>query len=241
MFAGVLAVLAVLARVDAVCATPEDWTVITQPLTLTPRVVGHETVLNEPVLEIQSVPGLMVMRTGRRIWVKRRDQSLAAMDAGLELPAQVDWFTRLCPGGNSMVIALASYSEEQRLRDQATPRGGYVEGPLPMGLLVLHPEDTGLRFERIPRFRVLNRPNPNWEARPENQRAAEPRDQLEAEYNPQTLEPFVQDCRWDGRRLVVAGYGQLARLDLKGREAVLVEYDLEVKKNRSALFLEGET
>ncbi|MDH5751794.1 MAG: hypothetical protein OEZ59_05190 [Deltaproteobacteria bacterium] len=207
-----------------------DYAVVRTPLRMQSIELPGEKLSAARVVQSVALPGAVIFRGEREVWVRREDGELKPLRSLVDLPQAFNYYTALCPLGKKVAVNVANYTPEQERKDREAPRGAYREGPREAGLLVISFQP--LLVEYIPRFTVSPKPHSRDIPGLKNPEGGFYK-------RPDRIKPNVQDCAWDGKRLITSGYGQLLSLDLKSQTATLLALDIEYPYNRDALFLDG--
>ena len=161
-----------------------------------------EIIAEETYYGMAALPEFAVLTQPRSLSILRpgSDTPEPAVNL-LEIPAEIDYFgaTRAVEG--HILISVGSYDEERRRKEAATPRGGYVAGPKPAGILVITANPPAVQW--IKSCRVIHWPEP---------------DELDKEIAgppPENFVPGMQDARRIDGKLHIADYGRLGILDLE--------------------------
>ena len=118
----------------------------------------------------------------------------------LQIPGEIDYFGIARAVEGRILVSVGSYDEEQRRREAATPRGGFIAGPKPAGILVITANPPAVEW--IKSCRVIHWPEPDEQ------------DKGIAGPAPDTIIPALQDARIIDGKLHIADYGRSGILDL---------------------------
>lgn len=178
--------------------------------------VAVEKVLPSGVNQILVDKDYAVFKGNRAVWIKFRGKSLKPLSSFASIPSTLNWYQSVCLAGNTLVLGVSDYPEEQHRIELATPQGGFRAGPRPMGLLLVTLKPFSLEFVR--KFRVISVPD-------SSQFVGLP-PEFAVSYRPgEEVEPDVQSCWWDGKELLIGAYGYRASLDLINKTARMLEED----------------
>lgn len=207
----------------SIAYTQEEFSIVEVPLQVTRRQVQTKTLLPFPINQIVGTQKFAAFVSHRKVWIIRPGKGTAPLSDIEPLPEGFDWYQTACTTGNTLVVGVSNYSEEQRKRDQTQRRGGFVAGPKPAGIIIV--EFDPLKIEFIPKFKVVARP-----PLPEGYAASK------------EITPDVRSCLWDNNRLYVGGYGNLISLNLDSKTAEIIEDDLDEEgATRTSIWKERKT
>lgn len=218
----VLAVLAAFPLANASFAD-EKFNIQEVPLAVERKTVRHKKAIPGFVRKIIVAREYAAFVSDRTVWIKFHKKKPVPLSKLVSLPPGFDWYETACAVGEQLLISVGNYSEQQRLQDLETGRGGYVEGPRPVGMLIasFHPAEAAL----ISLVNVEKQPS-----------AAAKESAV-----PEAIRPKFQSCFSNGKDLYLGEYGSLARLDLESMTAELLEFDAELMINRVSIWKEGGT
>jgi len=171
-------------------------------ITVTEAPLEFEVVANETYFWMAALPEFAVLVQPRSLSILRpgSDTPEPASDL-LEIPDEIDYFGVARAVEGHILISVGSYDEERRRKEAATPRGGFVGGPKPAGLLVITADPPAVRW--IKTCRVIHWPEP---CELDKDIAGAPHE---------SLVPAMQDARLIDDKLHIADYGRLGILDLE--------------------------
>lgn len=133
------------------------------------------------------------------------------------------WYGTTCAMKDGFVIALQDYPEDQRDKENSTPRGGFRAGPAPKGFAIIGPSSPDRHLSTLT---VTSRPSPGPDNLPEDTRS-------------KLFSDHVQSCWWDGKNMVIGSYGSLGKADFDQGTIDLMEEDEGLSFSRFPLLVEA--
>ena len=191
------------------------------------RYVTHSVVLAEPVVKSAATRNYAVFASNRSIWLTEDGKKFSTVEITEDYKDDI-WLGDLCVAGDRVVIAVSLYPEDQRQKELASALGAFRRGPQALGVLIFDGSTTRM----ISKFKVSGasrQVHDDYKAM-----------SADRKYSlPETVVPYIQSCHWDGKHLWIGDYGRLVKIDLEKDTAFLVENDMEMEFNRSAMMVNG--
>jgi hypothetical protein len=192
------------------------------------RYVTHSVVLGEPVVKSAIAKDYAVFASNRSLWVTRDGKKFSTVDIKYGNKDDI-WLGGLCVAGRKIVIAVSLYPEEQRQKELASALGAFRRGPQALGFMIFDGHSSRL----VSNFKVTaasRQVHQDYKAM-----------SADGKYSlPESVVPYIQSCQWDGRHLWIGDYGSLLKINLENDTAILVENDIEMEFNRSAMMVKGK-
>lgn len=175
--------------------------------------------------EVVATKKIALINNGRNIWLFRGNKNKLEKKSFANLPPEANWYGPVCAEGDTFIIAVQDYPEEQLEKDSNAPRGSYVEGPTSPGFMLLSPSKADRYLKSLT---VVSRPP--------------------QEFNPNTEDPEnvlfsndVQSCAWDGTSLFIGSYGSVGKANFDTGNIELIEEDYDQTLSHLPLFVEAQT
>lgn len=199
----------------AVAASGEYYEVQDAPLNVSYKKVQYKPVLPVGIRQIVAGSRFAAFSSNRELWIKTSGTNLSPLSKLVPLPVGFDWYQNLCLAGDTLVVSVALYPEEQRQKELATSRGGYRGGPKPVGLLVVNLDPPRVTLTKELQV-TQQRPISKWLRNVP----------LEMKSTPDGIKASMESCHWDGKRLIIGmKYGELAEIDLQRNTVKLLGVD----------------
>lgn len=174
---------------------------------------AHEIVANKKIALINN---------GRSIWLFKGDNSKLEKKSFAKSPQETTWYGPVCSMGDTFVVAVQDYPEEQLEQESIAPRGSFIEGPTGAEFILLSPAKAD-RY--LPSLTVASRPAQEFTPYP-------------GDTESQLFSDTVQCCAWDGASLFLGSYGSVGKANFATATIDLIEEDYEATLNRFPLFVE---
>jgi hypothetical protein len=175
--------------------------------------------------EIVANKKIALINDGRSIWLFKGGSSKLEKKSFAKSPQETTWYGPVCAMGDTFVVAVQNYPEEQLEKESTAPRGSFIEGPTGAGFIVLSPA----RADRyLPSLTVASRPPQEFTPDP-------------GDTESQLFSDTVQCCAWDGTSLFLGSYGSVGKVNLAAATIDLIEEDTEQTLSHLPLFVEDQT
>lgn len=174
---------------------------------------AHEIVANKKIALIND---------GRNIWLFKGNNSNLEKKSFTKSPQGTTWYGPVCSMGDTFVVAVQDYPEEQLEKESTAPRGSFIEGPSGAGFIVLSPAKAD-RY--LPSLTVASRPPQEFTPYPSDTES-------------QLFSDTVQCCAWDGTSLFLGSYGSVGKANFAAATIDLIEEDSEQTLSHVPLFVE---
>ena len=211
----------------------DSFTVVRQVLPTVVRTVPVTTLVYRPVRTMAALPGAIALGNEDEVLIlrtaDRRPQPLRSLSRFAD---SLTWFGPLCAAGNYLVATAGVYPTEQRARDRATPRGGFVAGPRSFGLLVISTTSWEARFVAAAPIRRSSLPRRLQ--RTLDERAGDGDDTT-------SITLLGQACARRAGSLVVSVYGGLIQIDPATLNTQVLDMDAVLYMSRHSLAVRGDT
>lgn len=174
--------------------------------------------------EVVATKNLAMINDGRSIWLFKRNNSTLEKKSFTKNPQETTWYGPVCSMGDTFVVAVQDYPEEQLEKESIAPRGSFIEGPTGAGFILLSPAKAD-RY--LPSLTVASRP-------PQEDNPPIPDDP-----NP-LFSDTVQCCAWNGTSLFLGSYGSVGKVNFATGTIDLIEEDSEQTLSHLPLFVEKQ-
>lgn len=192
------------------------------PLSVEHKSVRFKKLIPEFVQKIIATRQYAAFVSNRNVQVKFHSRKPVPLSKLVDLPRGFDWYDTACAAGDKLLVSVGNYSEEQRQKDLRTDRGGYVEGPRPVGMLVVEFDPPAASL-----ITLMNASGTSANSKGSSQ--------------PEAIRPRFQSCFSYGKDVYMGAYGYLARMNLESMTVQLLEFDDELMINRVSIWKEGTT
>lgn len=175
--------------------------------------------------EIVGNKKIALINDGRSIWLFKGGNSKLEKKSFAKSPQETTWYGPVCTMGDTFVVAVQDYPEEQLEKESTAPRGSFIEGPAGAGFILLSPAKAD-RY--LPSLTVAYRPPQEFTPDP-------------GDTERQLFSDTVQCCAWDGTSLFLGSYGSVGKANFATATIDLIEEDSGQTLSHLPLFVEDQT